>query len=94
MYKRITIHVAKRLFAAGHAIYLCPCNLSPDGPWSCAALIYSKEYNIKAEMYKDNPKMWKGTVDKTAWSLMYSNWEWSNSLCAETGYYAHYYVQK
>jgi hypothetical protein len=93
MLKRITIQAAKKLFCEGNKfIYVCPHKFRPEGPFSMAAIVCGKEYLEKAEGYRDHPTLWKGTVEKTAWALMYDNWEWCNASW-EAGYYPHYYVE-
>ena len=87
---RITKAIARKLFAEGKPISLCPCNMYPGGPWNMACLIGGKEWLEKAEGYKSHPDLWKGTVEKTAWDLMYNNWAYYNSECR----YAHYYVEE
>lgn len=32
-YKRITKTAARRVYAAGGALYFCPVNLNPESPW-------------------------------------------------------------
>lgn len=95
-YRRISKAEAVKLFLKGdHPIFLCPCKFRPEGPFSMAAMIAGREYLEKAkgyEKHKDSP-VWKGTVEKTAWELMYDNWKFYNATY-ETGYYAHYYVQE
>ena len=80
--KRITKSEAKKRFSNGEIIYLCPCKLSPHGPFSSACSIHSKE--------------WLESKDgdfQQAWQTMYRNWEYYNASY-ETGYYAHYYIEE
>ncbi len=90
--RRISKAQARKLFAADRPIYLCPHKMRPDGPFSCACLILGKSYLENAEMYRNDPQLWKGTLEKTAWDLMYNNWCFYNATY-ETGYYAAYYVE-
>ena len=92
MFKRITIHEAKKRFLADKAIYLCPCKMRPGMPWNTACLVYGKQYLVDAEDFRSNPTLWKGSVLATAWSLMMNNWLYYNASY-ECGYYAHYYVE-
>lgn len=91
-FKRISKAAARKLFNEGKGVYLCPHKMRPDTPFSEAILVFSKEWLDRAEMYRDNPKLWCGTLEKTAWNLMYNNWSFYNSSY-ETGYYAAYYVE-
>lgn len=91
-FKRISKSAAKKLFNEGKGVYLCPCKMMPGTPFNMAALIYGKEYLEKAEMYRNSPDLWKGTLEATAWDLMYNNWSFYNTSY-ETGYYAAYYVE-
>lgn len=96
-YRRISKAEARKLFNQGnHPIFLCPCKFRPEGPFSMAAMVAGREYLEKArgyeKHYKDSP-VWAGTVEATAWGLMYNNWKHYNASY-ETGYYAHYYVQE
>lgn len=92
-FKKITCATAKKLFKEGKPFYACPRKLNPSSPWNVAVLILSgKEWREKAERYKDDPKMWKGSVDKTAWELFMNNWKYYNSSY-EVGYYPAYYVE-
>lgn len=95
--KRITIHQAKKLFADGTSIIIvCPCKFHPAGPFSMGCRISGKEYLENAEWYSPEKgkesDLWKGTLEKTAWDLMYNNWAFYNTSF-ETGYYAHYYIE-
>jgi hypothetical protein len=97
---RISKREAQKRFNAGTMpVYLCPCKLRPGFPWNVACLIFGKEYLEDAERYAPRPDgtdgsiLWKGTLEKTAWDLLYNNWAYYNATY-ETGYYAHYYVQK
>lgn len=92
--QRITKSQAQKLFWAGHPILLCPCKLHPGRPFSPAALITSAEWMERAARYRDNPTLWAGTLELTAWKIMHNNWEWANSLNKETGTYASYYVEE
>lgn len=83
---------AKKRFAKSEAIFLCPCKLAPDGPFSSAALVYGKEYLEKAKLYIDHPTLWKGSIEATAWDLMFNNWKHYNASY-ECGYYPTYYIQ-
>lgn len=96
-FKRITKKEAQTLFAQGKPVYLNPCKFMPSTPFNQACLILGKEYLDKAAEYGPkgtfpNEKLWKGTVEQTAWDLMYNNWAFYNATY-ETGYYAHYYVE-
>ena len=90
---RLTKHRAMERFANGDMIFLCPCKMSPLGPFSSAALISGREYLEKAKDYRDHPTLWRGSLEATAWHLIYADWEYYNASW-EGGYYAHYYVQK
>ena len=91
---RITKRQAQKRFADGKPAYLCPCKLHPFPPFSSACLIMSTEWKERAAYYADNhnPHLWKGSIDQTAWALMYSSWAFYNATY-ETGYYAHYYQE-
>lgn len=89
--KKITKAVAKKLFNEGFNIVLCPNKMMPGLPFSMGCLVSSKEYLENAKRYENDKKLWKGTVEKTAWNLMYNNWSYYNTGY-EVGYYAHYYL--
>lgn len=92
-FTRITKAQARKRFAKNEAIYLCPNNMRPGTPFNMACLIYGKEYLEKAEGYRNHPDLWKGTLEKTAWDLMYNNWAFYNVDGGEMGTHAHYYVE-
>ena len=87
---RISKREAQKCFAADQPIYLCPRKFVPCTPWHVECLILGKEYLEKAEGYRNHPTLWKGTIEATAWALMYNNWAYYNASW-EAGYYAHYY---
>jgi len=96
---RITKWEARRLFAKGNeTIFLCPCKMHPGFPFNMALMVSGKEWLEKAQWYKPRDDgttsdLWKGTIEKTAWDLLYNNWNYYNTSY-ETGYYAHYYIQR
>lgn len=89
---RLTIQRAKERWAAGDAITLVPCKCSPESPCGFAVTIDPAAYMEKAKAYRDS-KLWAGSVEKTAWRLMYNNWSHYNTG-PEVGNYAHYYIAK
>lgn len=92
--RRITKREAQAKFYTGvEGIILCPCKFRPDGPFSMGCRVFGREWLDKAEGYADSPDLWKGTINSTAWSLMYNNWAYYDTSY-ETGYYAHYYVEE
>ena len=93
MLTRISKATAKKRFAKSEPILLCPCKFRPEGPFSMACLIVGREYLERAEGYCGHPTLWEGTVEETAWGLMYRNWAHFNLNGAETGRYAHYFVE-
>jgi len=93
MFKRITKQAARKLFNQGNKIiYLCPCKMYPSNPFNVACGISGKDYLEQANFYKQNPTLWKDSLEKTAWDIMYFNWAFYNANY-ETGYYAHYYIE-
>ena len=104
-YQRITKSIAKKLWKEGQTIYLCPSNCRPGGPWSVECPVkLSDDLKSDAARYKDHfedkdsyysrqyADLWKGSIELTAWHLMYNNWSYYNTN-SEMGYYAHYYVK-
>jgi hypothetical protein len=90
--RRISKSEAKRMFTTtDKAVYFCPCKMHPYRPWNQAVPLFGKEYLERAAGYRDNPELWEGSVEETAWSLAYNNWAFYNTS-HETGYYAHYYI--
>jgi hypothetical protein len=89
--RRITKRQAKKLFSEGKVFIVCPCKMFPVGPWSVGCNIHPKEYLEDAARYEKHPDLWKGSLEETAWSLMYNNWCFYNTNY-EMGYYAHYYI--
>lgn len=94
MFRQISIVKAKKLFNDGKSfIYLCPCKFRPNSVFNTAVLVSGAEWLDRASMYKDNPELWKGSIELTAWELMLNNWKYYNAS-NESGYYPHYYVQE
>ena len=94
MFIRITKAQARKLFAEGDkVVYLCPCKMRPGFPFNMALGVSGTEYLEQAEGYKKNPDLWKGTVEETAWCLMFNNWNFYNAS-HECGYYPHYYIER
>ena len=91
-YTKVTKSQAKKLFNQGSPIYLCPNKMYPSGSFNMACLVFGKEYLEAAERYRTNPTLWEGTLEETAWGLMYRNWVYYNATY-ETGYYASYYIE-
>jgi len=89
---RISKARAKKLFATDKPVFLCPVKMYPDGPFSGSCLILGKEYLEQAERYRNHPDLWKGTIEETAWDLMYNNWIFYNASY-DTGYYPAYYIE-
>lgn len=100
-FRRITKREARRRFAKGLPFALCPCKMMPGGPWAIHSTVYPDdiaEYKEKATWYapdgiSPSDTLWEGTVDATAWDLLYNNWAFYNTSW-ETGYYAAYYVEE
>lgn len=90
--KRITKAEARKLFAQGKPVTLCPCKLYPGGPWSIGCRVFGKEWIERADRLYRESDLWKGTAEATGWDLMYNEWKYYNASY-ETGYYAHYYVE-
>ncbi|WP_448957787.1 hypothetical protein, partial [Klebsiella michiganensis] len=60
----------------GKPFYACPVKLWPGSPFNPAALVLSgREWIERADWHKDNPKLWKGTAEKTGWELFLNNWK-------------------
>lgn len=89
---------AFKRFVEGKPFLLCPCKESPLPPFSSAVKVYPediREYKEKAAYYAPDgivPSviLWKGDVDKTAWTLLLTNFAWYN-LGTGGGSYAHFY---
>ena len=98
--KRITKREAFKRFCAEKPFWLCPCKLRFGFPWYPEYLLSVssiKAWKDSARLYRPgyfhcNSELWKGTVNATAWYLMYRNWVYCNANW-ETGYYAHYYIK-
>lgn len=52
-FTRITKQEAQKRFAASLPIYLNPCKLAPNGPWSMACLVFGKDYESWDQMYNN-----------------------------------------
>ncbi len=89
---KITKQKAKKRFVNGDVIHLCPCKMAPGGSLSLACGVEGKPYLERAETFRGHPDLWHNTLEETAWSLMYSIWEYHNASW-ETGSYAHYYIR-
>ncbi len=92
-WERITLKRAKENWAAGLPITLIPCKCHPGSQWGIAYTIYPEPWVERAKAYREHPTLWKGTVEKTSWALMYTNWAHYNAG-PELGSYAHYYMQE
>jgi hypothetical protein len=91
---RISKRAAQKLFAEGNKQFcLCPHKLRPGFPFAPHVSVCGKEYLEDAKRYETNVHLWKGTIEKTAWDLMYNNWAYYNASY-EAGYYAAYYVER
>lgn len=95
MLVRITKQEARKLFAQGKAIYLCPCKMRPEGPFSVATLVNSgKDWLERADRMMGSDIERKESIRwDLAWDLMYKNWEYYNAN-NECGRYAHYYIDR
>lgn len=82
-FTRITKREARKLFNEGKPFYMCPHKMSPDRPWSMAALITSEEWNKTAKAIGDKCD---------AWDMMYRYWVHYNAS-HECGYYPWYYIE-
>lgn len=104
-WKRITKKQAFKRFTEHKTIYLVPCKFYPGGVWNVECLItltddlidsakryeqYFKEQDTSFYA-KQYAHLWSGSIEKTAWNLMYNNWSYYNTSY-EQGYYAHYYI--
>lgn len=92
---RISKREAQRLFAEGDKpIFLCPCKLRPGFPWNVAVHVFGQPYLEDAQRQGTPEGLQRyPTLESQAWTLMYNNWAYYN-VSHETGYYAHYYVQR
>lgn len=97
---RITKRQAIKRFNAGLPFILCPCKMMPGFPWDLGCRVNRADiesYQEHATWYAPSIEQpnggicWKGTLEATAWSLLYNEWAFYNTSY-ETGYYAHYYV--
>jgi hypothetical protein len=77
---RITKREAFKRFVMGELFVICPCKLTPDGPFSSGCRINGKDY-IAGPEYSA----------ALAWDRMYDNWLYYNASF-EAGYYAHFYL--
>ena len=91
MFRRITIHEAKKRFKDGKLIVLCPCKMFPtSAPFASHITVHPAEHLERAAwLYKDDP----GEVWEKAWKSMFNSWAYYNASY-ECGYYAHYYVEE
>ena len=97
-FKRISKQTAFRRFKAGQYFDICPCNMMPGFPWAVQCRVFPEEHIEHAKLYApdsscSSPTLWKGTLEQTAWDLMYNNWAFYNTN-HEMGYYAHYYIEE
>ncbi len=94
MLKKVSKRTAQKLFNEGDKIIILPpCKMYPMGAFSLGCRIAGKEYLQKAEEYGPECDLWKGSIERTAWDLMYNNWAFYNTSY-ECGYYAHYYIEE
>ncbi len=94
-FKQISKATARQRFAAEQPIVLCPRILYPSYPFGSHSIINTasiQDYKVRAAWYC-NDCVWKGSINETAWKLMYDNWCWHNAS-HEVGYYPHYYVEE
>lgn len=92
--RRVSKAQARKLFNAGDKpVILCPCRMHPGRAFSMGCTVFGREWLERAERYRYHPALWEGTVEATAWGLMYREWAYYNAT-SETGRYAHYYVEE
>jgi hypothetical protein len=97
---RISKATARKRFANGESITLCPCKLRPGFPFSPHSTLYPESiesWKERAQWYApktDDPnnEMWRGSINATAWDLMMNDWAFYNTSY-EQGYYASYWVE-
>jgi hypothetical protein len=97
-FTRISKREARKLFNENKSFVLCPVKLRPGSPWSSHCTIPTdtiKDYKVQAAWYAPDgitpsTELWEGTINNTAWTLLYDNWAFYNTSW-ETGYYAAYY---
>jgi len=88
---RITMREAKKRFAAGLPVVLCPCNMYPGGMWSSHVTITPSKW-IEDRRYfnhPDTPNIFHGYIVEEAWDMMYREWEHYNASYGAR--YAHFY---
>jgi hypothetical protein len=98
-YQRITKQAAFKLFVEGKSITLCPCKVVPTNTFASQSTFFPEsiaEWKEHAARYAPDgilpsSELWEGSIDATAWNLMYKNWAFYN-VNYELGKYAHYYI--
>jgi hypothetical protein len=58
-----------------------------------AITIHPEGFIERAKCYGPGSSLWAGSLEATAWNLMYNAWSHSNTSY-EVGAYAHYYLAK
>jgi hypothetical protein len=92
MFTRISKQEAFRRFSKGETIVLCPRKLRPGFPFGLHSYVDKAQWVEHIVGYENNPKLWNGTPEKTAWECMYNNWA-NYNVSWEAGYYPHYYIE-
>lgn len=82
-------------FIRGETIWFCPNKMTPDSPWGCTVPINGVEWLEAAKAYHPRmgtSKLWRGSVEATAWDLAKQNWEHYANVT--TGLKPKYYLRK
>ncbi len=90
---QLTRERAKERWFSGDAITLIPCKCSPTGPSGLAVEVYPEGFMVEARSYGRHSPLWKGSVEETAWYLMYQEWAYS-STGFDLGAHANFYIAK
>lgn len=90
---RISMQRAKERWAEGKSIIMVPCKCSPGSIFDQITVVFPDSWMHRAEEHGPLSLLWAGSVEKTAWNLMYNLWQ-SRSASYTMGYYAHYYIAK
>lgn len=90
-YVRISKREARKRFASGRPVVMCPCKLRPGGPWRSDMTIDGKRW-IEDSEWRHRYWPTTETLEEFAFARAVSEFVRYNCTDNETGRYPHFYV--
>ena len=87
-YKRVCKQTAKKLYKNNEEIILCAVNLNPFSMYHPSCAISNKKSDVSWEF-----ENFYDEYEETSFDKYVNSFEYYNCICAETGYYASFYVR-